>query len=368
MRNHMLERRNEARIIRKVVSIIALVVILIAGGAALGGYLYINSALHPLDPDNTKSTEVEVPIGSSATSIGKLLEKKGIIKNATVFKYYVKFNNISGFQAGTYDLAPSMTLEEISKTLQTGKLVREAVFKMTIPEGLQLDQIAAVIAKHTDHSAEDITKKLDDPEFINGLMAKYPDLLTEAILDKNIKHPLEGYLFPATYPFYEEKPTLEHIIDVMLKQTNRVLSNYGEAMTEKEMGVHEVLTMASLIEKEATSQTDRGLISSVFYNRIEEGMMLQTDPTVLYALGEHKDRTLYKDLEVDSPYNTYKVQGLPPGPIANAGESSIDAALNPAESEYLYFLAEYGTGKVHFAKTLKEHNELKAKYITNKRD
>ncbi|MBS4176249.1 endolytic transglycosylase MltG [Lederbergia citrea] len=367
MRNNLIERRNEAKIIRRIVAIIALILILAVGGAALGGYFYIQSALKPVDSDNNKLTDVEVPIGSSTTSIGKLLEKKGIIKNATIFKYYVKFNNISGFQAGNYSLTPSMTLDEITDTLQTGKMAREAVFKLTIPEGLQLDQISTIIAKNIDMSSKEILEKLNDPDTIAKLMKKYPDLLTKDILDKNIKRPLEGYLYPATYSFYEKNPSLDAILDVMLSQTRKVVAKYTDAMTEKEMDIHQLLTFASLIEKEATKKADRNQISSVFYNRIEQNMPLQTDPTVLYALGEHKTRTLYKDLEVDSPYNTYKIQGLPPGPIANAGESSIEAALNPADSDYLYFLAEHGTGKVHYAKTLEEHNELKQKYITNKR-
>jgi UPF0755 protein len=123
--------------------------------------------------------------------------------------------------------------------------------------------------------------------------------------------------------------------------------------------------MASLIEEEATQKTDREKIASVFYNRLEIGMPLQTDPTVLYALGEHRDRVFYKDLKVDSPYNTYKVKGMPPGPIANAGEMSIIAALKPAQTDYLYFLAT-STGEVIFTKTLEEHNQQKAIHITKK--
>lgn len=368
MRENLLERRNEAIIIRKIVAIIALITAVLMTVTVLGGIFYVKSALKPVDPENNKTVKIEVPIGSSTTAIGNLLKKKGIIKNATVFKYYVKLNNVSGFQAGVYDMAPSMTLNEISKTLQTGILAREAVFKVTVPEGYQLEQIAETIEKHTGYTKKEIMQKLDDQETVKQFQAKYPELLTDDVLHKNIKHPLEGYLYPATYSYYEENPPLESIIDPMIKKTYEVVAKYDEKMTEKKMDVHEVLTLASLIEKEATEKADRHLISSVFYNRIQKDMPLQTDPTVLYALGKHKERTMYKDLEADSPYNTYKVKGLPPGPIANAGESSIEAALNPAESQYLYFLAEYGTGEVHYAKTLEEHNKLKAKYITDKRD
>jgi UPF0755 protein len=368
IRKHMLERRNEAAMIRKIVSIIVLVTLILIAGAAAGGLFYVKSALKPVDPDNNKTVQIEVPIGSTTTSIGKRLEEKGIIKNATIFKYYVKLNNVSGFQAGVYDMSPSMTLKQISETLQTGILVREPVFKMTVPEGYQLEQIAETIAKHTGHTKDEILKKMDDKEMIRQFQAKYPELLTDDMFHKQIKHPLEGYLYPATYSYYEEKPSLESVIEPMIKKTYEVVSKYNEKMAEKKMGVHELLTMASLIEKEATEKADRRLISGVFYNRMKKDMPLQTDPTVLYALGKHKKRTMYKDLKVDSPYNTYKVKGLPPGPIANAGESSIEAALNPAKTEYLYFLAEHGSGKIHFAKTLEEHNRLKAKYITDKRD
>nr|WP_249316910.1 endolytic transglycosylase MltG [Bacillus sp. FJAT-50079] len=368
MRNNLLERRNEAKIIRKIVAIIALIFILSAAGVGIGGYIYIKSALQPLDANNNKPIDIEVPIGSSSTSIGKLLEKQGIIKNGTIFKYYVKFNNISGFQAGNYAMTPSMTLEEISQTLQSGTLVREALFKITIPEGLNLAQIAESIAKQIDMTPEEITKQLDDPEYLQTLIEKYPDILTADMLNEQVMHPLEGYLFPATYPFYEEKPSLDFIINEMLKQTEKVIAKYTELIEEEQKSVHEVLTMASLIEKEATAKADRHMISSVFYNRIKSEMPLQTDPTVAYAHGKHLERTLYEHLEIDSPYNTYANKGLPPGPIANAGESSIEAALNPADSDYLYFLAEYGSGEVHYSKTLEEHNALKEKYITNKRN
>ncbi|MBO0994026.1 endolytic transglycosylase MltG [Bacillus sp. SD088] len=367
IKNNLIERGNEARIIRRIVAIIALILVLAAGGVFLGGYIYIESSLKPLDPDNQKQKEVEVPIGSSTSSIGQLLEEKKIIKNGTIFKYYVKFNNISGFQAGNYKFSPSMTLAEITDALQTGKLVSKEVFKITVPEGFQLEQIAEVMAKQTDYSAKEIMEKLDDPKTVDEFAEKYPEIITDDMKADAIKHPFEGYLYPATYSFYEEKPSLDAIIDPMIKQTQIVLANYTEALSEKKMSVHELLTMASLIEKEATAKADRQKIASVFVNRIEEDMPLQTDPTIAYALGEHQVRTMYEDLQVDSPYNTYVHKGLTPGPIANAGKESIEAVLNPADTDYLYFLAEYGTGDVYFAKTLEEHNALKKKHITDKR-
>jgi UPF0755 protein len=136
-------------------------------------------------------------------------------------------------------------------------------------------------------------------------------------------------------------------------------------MKQKQLTAHILLTMSSLIEEEASGKTDRNKISSVFYNRLQKGMPLQTDPTVLYAQGKHKERVLYSDLEVNSPYNTYQNKGLPPGPISNAGKVSIDAALNPAQTDYYYFLAA-ADGSIIFSKTLEEHNQEKAKYISSK--
>ncbi|WP_315634521.1 endolytic transglycosylase MltG [Rossellomorea yichunensis] len=363
----LLERQEEAKVIRKIVGLVILCLVIIIGGTAIGGYLYVNSALKPVDPDNTKPVKVEIPIGSGVTSIGNILEEEGIVKNSTIFKYYVKFNNESGFQAGSYDLTPSMTLNEIVNSLKTGKVMRKAEFKITIPEGLQLDQIAELIADKSPYKKEEIVDKLNDKKWIEQLKQEYPALITDEILKKEIKRPLEGYLYPATYPFYEKKPSLEAILMKMIAQTNEVLAQYEGAMADREYTAHELLTLSSLIEEEATEKADRGKISSVFYNRIEEGMPLQTDPTVLYALGKHKKRTVYKDLEVDSPYNTYKVKGLPPGPIANAGVSSIEAALEPEDTEYYYFLAS-ANGSVYYSETLEEHNEKKAKYITNKEE
>jgi UPF0755 protein len=360
----LLERQEEAKVIRKIVGLIILSLIIIIGGTAVGGYLYINSALKPVNPGDTKPVKVEIPIGSGVTSIGNILEENGIVKNGTVFKYYVKFNNESGFQAGSYNLTPSMTLNEIVTSLKTGKVMRKAEFKITIPEGLQLDKITEIIADKSPYKKDEIEKKLNDKKWLEKLKKEYPNLVTDEILNKDIKKPLEGYLYPATYSFYEKKPSLEKILTKMIAQTDEVLAQYQSSMAEREYTAHELLTLSSLIEEEATEKADRGKISSVFYNRMEEGMPLQTDPTVLYALGKHKSRTVYKDLKVDSPYNTYKVKGLPPGPIANAGTSSIEAALQPEDTNYYYFLAS-SSGSVYYSETLDEHNEKKAKYITN---
>jgi UPF0755 protein len=365
IRKKMLEHQSEARIVRRIVLIITIVAILILVFIGGGGYLYIKSALQPVDKDSKVQTKVEIPIGSSVTGISERLEASGIIKNAKVFKYYVKFKNEAGFMAGEYELSPSMEIPEIINRLKTGKVLQKAAFQLTIPEGKQLKEIAQIIAKAVNLPEEEVFNQLNDRTFIQKMMAKFPDLLTTDIQNPNIKYPLEGYLFPATYPFYKPNPTVEEMVVTMLEQTKKVITPYlAEFSEEEEFTAHQLLTMSSLIEEEATAKADRKKISSVFYNRIEQGMPLQTDPTVLYAQGKHKERVLYEDLEVESPYNTYKHKGLPPGPIANAGKDSIEAAVQPADTKHLYFLAT-PEGEVLFTNTLDEHNAAKAEHITN---
>lgn len=362
IRQKLLERQGEARVVRKIVFTISIVFLCLASIIIGGGYFYIKSALQPVESKSAKDVQIEIPIGSSVSGIATILEDNGIIKDARVFKYYVKFKNESGFMAGEYALNPTMTIPKIIESLKLGKVEQEMVFQITIPEGKKLDEIAGIIAEKSGLLKEDVLTKLNDRAYIESLMAKYPHLLTSQILADTIKSPLEGYLFPATYPFYKKDVTIEEVITVMLEKTDEVLSDYIEDMASLELTPHTLLTMASLIEEEATEQIERDQIASVFYNRLESGMPLQTDPTVLYAQGIHKDRVLYKDTEIDDPYNTYKYKGLTPGPIANAGVTSIEAALYPAETEYYYFLAT-ASGEVLFSKTLDEHNAKKAEHI-----
>ncbi|KXH87573.1 hypothetical protein AU377_01965 [Sporosarcina sp. HYO08] len=362
MLERMQNEKKELKTVRKIVFIITLIVLLIGviGGSTL--YKYIKSALQPLDPNSEQVVEVEIPIGSGLDTISAILEEKGLIKDARVFKYYAKFNNESAFQAGNYGLTKAMTPDELIKSLKTGKVYREPLFTMTVPEGLTLPEIAKIVEQRTTVTSEQFLDYVNSPETIDSLMAQYPRILTEEIKAENIRYPLEGYLYPATYPFFEEHPTVEFIVDSMLQATASNVTPYLEYLESEEKSVHWLLTFASLLEREATAKADREVIASVFDNRLKAGMPLQTDPTVLYALGKHKDRVLYKDLEVDNPYNTYKYKGLPPGPIAGAGKSSIDAVIDPAQTEYFYFLADK-EGKNYFAKTYEEHLKNRAEHI-----
>lgn len=357
------EKYKEAKTVRKIVFITTAIIFLLLAGILTGGYLYIHSALKPVDPDSKQEVQVEIPMGSGTSAIASILEKNRVIKDALVFKYYVKFKNETDFQAGTYLLSPSMTMNEIITSLKTGSVYKKAALSIPVPEGLRLTEIAGIIAKKTDYSTEEIVNTVNSPEFIKKAMETYPELITEDVLNENIKFPLEGYLFPATYSFEEKKPPLEEILLAMIKKTNDVVEKYRIDLESKGITVHQLLTLASLVEEEATNEADRKTIASVFYNRMETGMPLQTDPTVIYAIGEHRDWLTFKDYyEVVDPYNTYLNSGYPPGPIAGSSEMSIEAALYPASSDYYYFLAT-PKGEVLFSKTLEEHNEKYAQYI-----
>ncbi|PIC59222.1 hypothetical protein CSV80_00210 [Sporosarcina sp. P12(2017)] len=364
MFERMLEQKEEVRTVRKIVFWIVAVVLVVGIVGGFSVYTYIKSALEPVDPDSEKIIEVEIPIGSGLDMISEKLQESGIIKNARIFKYYAKVNNEADFQAGTYGLTQSMTPDELIKSLKTGVVYRTPAFTLTIPEGLTIDQIAERTSEKTTITKEQFMEYVTNEQVIQEYIAKYPEVITKEILNENIRYALEGYLFPATYPFFEEKPTVKEVVDTMVDATVQNVIPYKAYWAEKDKNrsVHKMLTFASLLEKEATGQSDRETIASVFNNRIEQEMPLQTDPTVLYALGEHKARVMNEDLKVENVYNTYKNKGLPPGPIANAGTASLQATVEPSNTGYLFFLADKD-GVNHFAKTYEEHLKNKAKYI-----
>lgn len=361
-RDNLIARSEEASTVRKIVSIIiiSLILILLIGGVS--GYMYVKSALKPVDPDDENGVEVEIPLGATSSTIADILEDEHIIKDSRIFRIYTKIKNESDFQAGSYTFTPAMTIDEIIESLKSGVLVKAPIDKITIPEGLTVEEIAEIFADNGYFSKEEFMERINDTEFIEQLIDTYPSLLSDDILDEDINTPLEGYLFAATYDIYVENPNLDDMIITMLEKTEEVVSPFLDEIEENDLTVHETLTFASLVEKEASSEDQRGGIASVFYNRLDEGMPLQTDPTVLYAMGEHKGKVLLKDLEIESPYNTYMVEELPIGPISNFSENALQATLNPEESDYKYFLHDE-EGGIHFSETHEEHIKEKEKYI-----
>lgn len=360
-RENAIRRSEEARIVRRIVFVIILISLSILIYLGYSGINYVKNALEPVNPSNKEPIEVEIPLGSSSSTIGNILEENEIISDARIFRFYIKFKNESDFQAGTYTFTQADSFDEIIETLKSGRIILEPNHVVTIPEGKSIQEMADIFSRHLNFTKEEFIEKINDEEYIEQLMNEYTVILTEDILKEGIRTPLEGYLFPATYDFYESDPTVEDVVEKMLDRTNEVVREFQADLSNSDLTIHEIFTFASLLEKESRTADERKMISGIFYNRLDIGMPLQTDPTVLYALGEHKDRVLLEDLEIDSPYNTYVINTLPIGPIANFGISSLEATINPEESEYMYFLHDYD-GNIHYAKTHDEHVQLKNKY------
>ncbi|SEO33961.1 UPF0755 protein [Amphibacillus marinus] len=358
-----IQRCREASVVRKVVFILITIFIAVLFFGGRSAYRYVMDGLAPADPNNTEMVNIEIPLGSSSSTITSMLEDEGIISNGRLYRLYMRVNNVSGFQAGEYQLSPSMTLDEISEILQSGSIMQDALFTVTIPEGRNIEEIAGLYETHANIDAEEFIEAMLDETYIQELIDLYPNLLGDEILQDDVRYPLEGYLFAATYPFYEQNPSIDTVVRSMLDKTEDVLLDYYSVINErKDFSVHEVLTFASLVEREARNEDERKLIAGVFYNRLEEGMRLETDPTVLYALGEHRGRVLFADLEIESPYNTYHVFGLPIGPISNFGESSLNAVLEPTETNYLFFVAA-PDGEIYFSENFDEHRRLANEHL-----
>ena len=359
-------RKKETSIIKKIMKyfMIALLVIVLVGGFFT--WNYIKGETQPVDTAQTELVSFEIEQGASVKDVSKALQDEGFIRNSKLFNFYLKFKNVSGFKSGLYHVSKSMTLDEIIAELSgQGKDKDQNATKVLIREGEQLTEIAKEVEKSTKYSAEDFMAKVQDEDFLRYLVQKFPKLLTQSYNGYQVKYVLEGYLYPATYDMNDSK-TLQMLITEMVAKTDEIMSKYYDKILASDYTLQEIMALASLIEKEGTKLEDRKKISSVFHNRIKENMKLQTDVSVQYALGEHKEALSLEDLEVDSPYNLYQNYGVGPGPYNSPSEDSIVAALEPEKTDYLYFLADIKTKEIYYAKTYEEHLELKAKYIDNK--
>lgn len=359
-----LQRSKEDKIVNKIVLIVVLVFLVIGGILGFSAYRYVTSSLQPLDPDDTEKVTIVIPSGSSNKAIGEILEDENIIKSGMIFNYYTKFNNLTGFQAGTYHFSPNMTLEAISEQLQNGEGSVTSDAKVTIPEGFDVDQIGDALAEATNISKDDFLALMESDEFFEKMKETYPELLASAGDAQGVRYRLEGYLFPATYDYYTGN-TLEEVVTQMVDKSNSVLSKYFDQIAQKEMTVQEVLTLASLVEKEGSKLEDRKNIAQVFFNRLAIDMPLQSDISILYALGEHKELVTYEDTQVDSPFNLYVHTGYGPGPFNNPSEEAIQAVLDPTPNNYYYFVADIQTQEVYFAETYEQHMQLVEQYVNN---
>ncbi len=316
--------------------------------------IYLNFRQNAVDtPASDDSTLVVFTInpGETAATIAPRLQRDGLITDAQLFLWLVRYRGVDAqLEAGDYELRPNMTMEEIIETLQHGRLIEVTV---TIPEGKRAEEIAALLEEQGG---------VDGEVFI--ALANAGGFAYDFLLDRPEGAPssLEGFLFPETYRIPVDYGAAQ-LIDLMLATFGERFSpQMRQTAADMGMSIYEVVTLASIVEREAVMPEERSIIASVYLNRLEQGMYLQSDPTVQYALGYQEDTgqwwkipmSLEEDTQFDSPYNTYLYPGLPPGPICSPGLASLQAVLEPAETSYLFFFSRFD-GSHAFSETYEEH-------------
>ena len=355
-----LEEQEKKGGIGKVILTIFIILILLAVIAAGIVYMWYTSSLKPVNTENTENIAVEIEAGTGTVGIAQVLKQNNLIHDEMAFKIYCKLNKVNNVQAGKYEFNQSMSVEEIIKYLQTGKVIVTEI-NIMFPEGKNMRSIAKTIESKTNLSYDEIMEVFASKEYAKELIGEYW-FLTDEILAEDIYYPLEGYLYPDTYTFESVDVSLDTIIKTLLNQTDKVLSQYQVEIEAKGYTIHQFLTLASVVENEGLSTKDRKGIAAVFLNRMKKNMPLQSDVTTYYAfkidMGE-RDLTA-KELNTYNKYNTRgpNMEGLIPiGPISNVSESSIEATLNPLDSTAIFFVADKN-GKVYFTSTNAEHEKV----------
>ena len=323
-------------------ALLGIIVVLVAAGAMVGWWYVFERAEHGPVAAGEPVT-IEVPAGATTASIATLLTERGVVPNANRFRLESRRADADGrLRAGEYDLSTGMTYEDVIATLVEGPTITYVT--VTIPEGYVIEQIAARFEEKAGISAEEFER------LAYAGYAEFPrDYLQGAFEDK-----LEGYLFPKTYRVVEDS-TARDVIEMMLDQFEvEIALAEVDAARARGFDLHEIVTMASMIERETKVADERRLVSSVIHNRLDIGMRLQIDATIEYVLPGTRFRLTYADLEIDSPYNTYRNAGLPPGPISNPGLASLQAACDPADTAYLYYVLTAEDGSHTFTETWEE--------------
>lgn len=297
---------------------------------------------------------VEIPSNTSVKGIAKILKNNNLIRNEKFFVLYTKLFKVDGFKAGYYDISKNSDIKDIVEKLKNGSTHNPNEIKLTFKEGVNIRKIATIISENTNNSYESVIEKTKDNEYLDKVIEKYW-FLTDEIKNNQLFYGLEGYLFPETYIFDNKDVTVEEVFNKMLSQTDKVLSEYKDMITNNSLSVHQILTLASMIEKEAGRDEERSSIASVFLNRINKGMSLGSDVTARYAnqIDDNKQKLTKEQFNINSPYNTRLTDGtmngkLPVGPICNPSKESIFASLNPEQSNYIYFIANIETKETFF--------------------
>jgi len=328
------------------ISVIFCLCVSAAAGAAILWMTFFIKA-----PSTTRSQPVTFTVssGQHLSIIAQNLKDQNLISNLIAFKLYVRIKKAATrIKAGEYEMNTGMTPKTILNLLTSGK---NKLYRLTIPEGRNMEEIAILVQKAGLCSGKLFLSLCNDLEFINQLAL--PGMT------------LEGYLFPDTY-FFSKETDCKTLIKKMITTFNKTFNEQWKARAKKiGLSVHEVVILASIIEKETGNSKERSIISSVFHNRLKRHMRLESDPTVIYGVSDYHGRIRYKHLRRVTPYNTYKIDGLPAGPIANPGAQALKATLYPAQTNYLFFVSKNDTTH-KFSTNLKDHNRAVRKYQLNK--
>lgn len=344
-----------------VVGLVFIILVAILVLALGGAFIWYKTNTSPVQ-DNEEKVLVEIESGSGVVKIAEKLEEKGVIRNADAFKIYMKLKGGNKtLQAGKYELSKNMTLDQIIDTLSQGKILDETV-KLTFIEGNNMRYVAEMIAKNTNNTEDDVFDLLEDEDYLDSLVEGYW-FIEDDIEDEDIYYALEGYLYPDTYEFANKDVTVKEIFEKMLNKMGEVLLPMKEDIEDSDYSIHELLTIASIAEKEALNDEDRSEVAGVFYNRLKRGMALQSDVTTYYGLkiDDWSNRDLSSsELNKANAYNTRasSMAGkLPVGPICMVSKSAINAAVNPTKTKAYFFVADKN-GKLYFSNTNDEHDEM----------
>lgn len=335
-----------------IISIAILVVVLISLS------VFFVTSLSPVDSKQEDTTEFVLEKGWGVSKIADELESANLIKNALVFKIYVKMGDYPTFQAGTYLLSKSMSAEDIITSLTTGTNVVENTIKITFVEGKRFPYYVSKISENFGYSEEEIMSLTTNEEFLNKIIKNYW-FIDESILNKELYYPLEGYLFPDTYEFKKDAK-IEDIILKMIDALGTKLNNYKDEINLSNKNINSLLTLASMVELEAVTPEDRAIVAGIFNNRLKANMTLGSDVTTYYAVKKEMTKSLTKsELDSCNAYNTRGtcVKGLPVGPICSPSLSSIVVAITPSENEYYYFVAD-SNNVVYPSKTYEDQDKV----------
>lgn len=333
------------------------VAIVVLGIVVFAGYKWLMFQIHGSTAE--KDFQVMIEEGATLKDVLKKLEDENMLGNANYRSLYMRFYEADyTYQAGEYEIKRGMTLEQTLAKFQKGEVVKPKTVKVTIPEGWNVKQIARRLAENNLGDEKKYMQLFSDRSYY---FKKQKEFAFLPPLKKRTKYPFEGYLFPATYEFVRDAKE-EDIIERMLQQMQVVVDKLAEQYPQVQSNTLRVFTLASIIEKETAVVKERPRVAGVFANRLKVGQILQSDATVEYAHGKYLKKVLYKHLEIDDLYNTYRYEGLPPGPIAAPSLSALTAAVAPEKHNYYYFVTKKDGSRTHyFAETLAEHESNIAK-------